>query len=168
VLPRFNATMSPSDSRPGQLAVIYSHELLIPAQALGWGHLAGSLRFLDGSVDIRRPQPPRGVQPLPLLVAWRSGVRLHPFLKVGHSHLLGFNEAESGSLALRLTSSLSQASAGRSPVTPLSRLHGERAIAMVSPFHLTRSSRLLLTHKNEANCETKILLATDETRLEHG
>ena len=80
-----------------------------------------------------------------------AGCRLRPFRKVGHSQLLGFNEAESGSLALRLTSPRSQASTGRLPITPLGRLHGERAIAMVSSFHLTRSTRLILTHPNEAN-----------------
>ena len=79
-----------------------------------------------------------------------AGCRLRPFRKVGHSQLLGFNEAESGSLALRLTSPRSQASTGRLPITPLGRLHGERAIAMVSSFHLTRSTRLILTHPNEA------------------
>src|SRR5271166_671796 len=51
-----------------------------------------------------------------------------------------------GSLALRLTSSPSQAPASGSPRPPLSRLHGERASAMVSTFQLTRSTELCLTH----------------------
>jgi hypothetical protein len=50
----------------------------------------------DRSVDARCPQPPRRARPLPRLVASRSGFRLHPFGKVGHSRLR-FNEAESGS-----------------------------------------------------------------------
>jgi hypothetical protein len=52
-----------------------------------------------------------------------------------------------GSLALRLTSSPSQAPASGSPRPPLSRLHGERASAMVSTFQLTRSTELCLTHR---------------------
>ena len=77
------------------------------------------------------------------------GCRLHPFGKVGRSQLLGFNEAGTGSLALRLTSAPSRASTGWLPITPPGRLHGERAIPMVSSFHLTRSIRLSLAHPNE-------------------
>ena len=44
---------------------------VVPTQALSWDHRAGSLRFLDRSVDIRRPQPPRGVPSLHVLVTWR-------------------------------------------------------------------------------------------------
>src|SRR5262249_25517253 len=57
------------------------------------------------------------------------------------------NEAETGSLALRLASSPSRSSTGRLPATPPSRLHGERAIAMVSTFQLTRSARLNLADR---------------------
>jgi hypothetical protein len=52
-----------------------------------------------------------------------------------------------GSLALRLTSSLFQAPTTGSPRSPLSRLHGERASAMVSTFQLSRSTELYLTHR---------------------
>ena len=86
--------------------------------------------------------------------------RLRPFGKVGHSQLLGFNEAESGSLALRLTSSRSQASTGWLPITSLGRLHGERAIAMVSSFHLTRSPRLLLTHPKRSQIDWVLVTGT--------
>jgi len=55
------------------------------------------------------------------------------------------------SLALWLTSLPSQAPTGRLPAPPLSRLHGERAISMVSTFQLTRSTRLTLTHPTEPN-----------------
>ena len=96
-----------------------------------------------------------------------AGCRLRPFRKVGHSQLLGFNEAESGSLALRLTSPRSQASTGRLPITPLSRLHGERAIAMVSSFHLTRSTRLILTHQNKANLESNQSLESQVLKSEN-
>jgi hypothetical protein len=61
------------------------------------------------------------------------------------------------SLALWLTSLPSQAPAGRLPAPPLSRLHGERAISMVSTFQLTRSTRLTLTHPTEANFPTEFI-----------
>jgi hypothetical protein len=57
------------------------------------------------------------------------------------------NEAESGSLALRLTPLLQQASTVRSPQPPLPPLHGERAIPMFSTFQLKRTIRLSLTHQ---------------------
>ena len=45
-LPRFHANMSPSDSRPGRPAVIYSRWPLAELSPSS-GHLAGPLRFLD-------------------------------------------------------------------------------------------------------------------------
>ena len=46
-LPRFVATMSPSDSRPGRPAVMNSRRPSSRTQALSSGRPAGSLRFLD-------------------------------------------------------------------------------------------------------------------------
>jgi hypothetical protein len=75
-----------------------------------------------------------------------AGGRLHPIRKSGHPHWC--NEAESGSLALRLTSSPHGASADGSPrQPPPDRLHEERVIVMVSSFQLTRSTRLSLAHR---------------------
>ena len=62
------------------------------------------------------------------------GSRLRPFGKVGHSQLLGFNEAESGSLALRLTSSRSQASTGWLPITPLGSFMANEQLPWSVPF----------------------------------
>ena len=63
-----------------------------------------------------------------------AGSRLRPFTKVGHSQLLGFNEAESGSLALRLTSLHSQASTGWSPITPLGSFMANEQLPWSVPF----------------------------------
>ena len=62
------------------------------------------------------------------------GSRLRPFGKVGHSQLLGFNEAESGSLALRLTSSRSQASTGWLPITSLGSFMANEQLPWSVPF----------------------------------
>jgi hypothetical protein len=116
-------------------------------------HPDGSPRFLGRSVDARRPLPPRGVRPLPVLVAWRP---MSGFTSSGRlaTPRLGFHEAGPGSLTLRLASSPSQASTAGLPRTPLSRLHGERAISMVSTFQLTRSTRLILAHPSEPSGST--------------
>ncbi len=71
----------------------------------------------DRSLDARCPQPPRRVRPLPVLVPWRSGFRLRPFRKAGHSQLLGFNEAESGS-RIRITADVRAFSSFAPRVTP--------------------------------------------------
>jgi hypothetical protein len=57
------------------------------------------------------------------------------------------NEAESGSLALRLTPSSCGASTARLLRQPPARLHGERALTMFSTFQLKRSTRLRLAHQ---------------------
>jgi len=65
-------------------------------------HLPGGLpRFLNRSVLARRPQPPRRSRPV-LARFFPAHGRLHPIRRTGRSRIL--NEAESGSLALRLTS----------------------------------------------------------------
>ena len=71
-------------------------------------------------------------------------------------HMVGnIDEAEMGSLTLRQTSSPHRGSANQLPAAPPSRLHGERAIAMVSTFQLTRSTRLSLAHRNTRKEEAK-------------
>jgi hypothetical protein len=94
----------------------------------------------DRSVDARRPQPPRGTWPLHVLVARRPMTGFTRSGRVGRSHLR--NEAETGSLALRLTPSPSKASHHGSLRRTLGRLHAERAIHMSSSFQLNRPNRL--------------------------
>jgi hypothetical protein len=76
-----------------------------------------------------------------------TGYRFHRLREPDHYRM--FHEAETGSLALRLTSSPSRASTTRLPPSPPSRFHGERAIAMVSSFQLIRSTKL--TRRTEVN-----------------
>jgi len=58
-LPRFLTTMGLSDSRYGQMKVIYSLLLLVT-----YHHYTGSPRFLDQSFSMRRPQSPRRARQL--------------------------------------------------------------------------------------------------------
>jgi len=74
-----------------------------------------------------------------------AGIRLHPIRRTGRPRSK-CNEAETGSLALRLTPSSHGASTAGSPRQPPDRLHGERASSMVSSFQLTRPARLGLAH----------------------
>jgi hypothetical protein len=116
----------------------------------------GSLRFLDESVDARRPLSPRKArllrelvssQPMlasPLLEGWPPSWR---------------NEAGLGSLALRLTSSSHRASTAGSPPQPPDRLHGARAFTTASTFQLTRFARLRLTHQKVAKDAKEIFVA---------
>ena len=78
--------------------------------------------------------------PGPLTVIW-----LHPYL--ADCPLPSRNEAETGSLALRLAGSLFEASPNGLPRFALDWLHVEWVIYMVSSFHLTRSARLILAHR---------------------
>ena len=133
--------MPPSDSRPGRATVMSSRHPLPRRHALTRVHPVGSLRFLDRSFNARRPLSPRGVRPLRMLVAWRS---MSGFTQSGRmaTPTCVTRPNRVHAFALRLTPSPSQASTSRLPGTPLSRLHGERAIPMVSTFQLTRSTRL--------------------------
>ena len=138
--------MPPSDSRRSRALVMSSHRPLIPRHALVPDHFVGSLRFLGGSVDARCPLPPRRARPLQVLITSRSvsgfalsGGLAAPTCVTRPKRVHAF--------ALRLTSLSSRASTTRSPRPPPSRLHGERAIPMVSSFQLTRSTRLRLTHQ---------------------
>jgi len=77
--------------------------------------------------------------------------RLHLLRKDGHDHLC--NEAESGSLTLRLTPSPHRASTAGSPRQPPARLHGQQAITMVNTFQQTRSARLSLAHRRHGDIQ---------------
>ena len=65
-------------------------------------HRAGPPRLLGSSFPARCPQPPRKVRQV-LSCCFPSGSRLHPSRRTGHLRVP--IEAESGSLALRLTGS---------------------------------------------------------------
>src|ERR1035437_7128665 len=73
-----------------------------------------------------------------------AGFWLHPSRRTGHLRIP--IEAESGSLALRLTGSPPE-SAGPSLEPSLVRLHAEQAIYMVTSFQFTRSARLILAYR---------------------
>src|SRR5262249_17344367 len=143
-LPRFFATISPSDSRPCPAAVIDSHRHSLRSLPglLAHGRVSQVPRL---SFDARCPLSPRVVHPLHTLVASRMVSGFGTFGRLTTTDWC--NEAETGSLALRLASSPSRSSTGRLPATPPSRLHGERAIAMVSTLQLTRSARLNLADR---------------------
>jgi hypothetical protein len=107
---------------------------------------AGSLRFL---VYLSTPavlNHPGG--PGRCTCSWLRGrCWLHHLRKDGHPQQ--FNEAESGSLTLRLTPLRSEASDAGLPRRLLGQLHGARALTMVSTFQLTRQTRLSLTHRRK-------------------
>ena len=105
----------------------------------------------DRSFDARHPVSPRRTRPLHVLVASRP---VSGFTSFGRLTIPTGVTRPKGSLALRLTSSRSRASTAGSPRTPPGRLHGERAIPMVSTFQLTRSTKLCLTHRNTRKKES--------------
>jgi hypothetical protein len=153
-LPRFHATVPPSDSRHGRPAVICSRRALHPQHALPLVHRAGSPRFLDGSVGARRPQSPRRARPLRVLVTSRSMAGFT--LSGGMATLNGLTRPNQvHAFALRLTPLPHMASTDGSPRQPHDRLHGERAIAMVSTFQLTRSTRLCLAHRRQQSSNSR-------------
>jgi len=85
-LPRFIATMSPSDSRPGQSAVIHSRCPL--ARLRPW--VRATRPGLSGSSLIcRRPlsSTTPGSPTAAYARCFTVGVRLRPFWKVGHSQV---------------------------------------------------------------------------------
>jgi hypothetical protein len=135
--------MNPSDSRPSRAAVMYSRRPL--AAFLRKPPLGRVSQVPDGSFGARRPLSPRGTRSPHMLVASRpmSGFALFGGLAVPRL----CNEAETGSLALRLTPSPS----GVSHLGSLRRTpgwhHVERAIHMFSSFQLKRPFRLDLTHR---------------------
>jgi hypothetical protein len=145
-LPEFLATMGLSDSRLGPPTVI-----VFPLAVAACRHAAPR----------RVSQVPRLICPcaLPPLTpgspataftpCFIAGVRLHPYQ--ADCPLPSRNEAETGSLALRLAGSPFEASPNGLPRPTLDWLHVEWAIYMVSSFHLTRSARLGLAHRMNAD-----------------
>jgi hypothetical protein len=134
--------MAPSDSRPYPVAVIYSGRQSLRPDASDRRIQSG----LSGSSQIcRRPLSPLtpGSPSAAYARCFTDGVWFHLLWKADHCHW--FHEAETGSLALRLTSLPSRAPTTWLPTPPPSKLHGERASAMISTFQLTRSTRLTLT-----------------------
>jgi len=105
----------------------------------------GPPRFLGQSFDARRPQPPRRAQWLHIPIASPLALRFVPI--GGLATLKEINEAESGSLALRLTSSPSEA--------PILGSLPHRSVGymckwvthMVNTSQFTRLGRLSLAHQ---------------------
>ena len=93
----------------------------------------GSPSLPKQTFPARCPQPPRRVPPLLLNIASRL-VLASAIL--GAWPLSGFiNEAESGSLALRLTGSLHGASTPGLLPTPPASLHARCSVSMMNTFH---------------------------------
>ena len=123
----FLATMRSSDSRHGS----YSQ--------------AGPLRFLDFSFPMRCLQSPRGVRRL------RAGVASPAMADFNVSGSMVTpklcNEAESSSLALRLTGSPRRASAWGLLLSPPSWLRDGHPVITMITFQIIREVRLSLTHQ---------------------
>ncbi len=145
-VPRYYAPLR-LPAEPGDGYAFPPPVVLMPCP--GAGHSTGSLRFLMDQSTPAVPYHP-GSSTAACARCLAVDVRLRQLGKVGRSRFR-FHEAELDSLALRLTSSRSQAPTVQLPAPPLSQLHGERAISMVSSFQLTRSTRLTLTHPSEPN-----------------
>ena len=89
---------------PGQAERRYSFPSPVDPTSRSF-HPDGPPRFLGRSLDARRPLPPRGVRPLPVLVAWRpmsgftsSGGLATPRLRVSRGRT-GFAYATAGVVA---------------------------------------------------------------------
>ena len=106
-LPGVVTTMNPSDSRTWpQHGYWFPWSVVSPVSTLATPRRASQV--LDCSVGIRRPLSPRRARPLRMFVASRS---MSGFaLSGGLATLAWCNEAEMGSLTLRLTPSPSEAS----------------------------------------------------------
>jgi len=130
--------MSLSDSRPEPPSgYVFPHEV-------GLFRSAGSPRFLGRSFHARCPLSPRQVRRLlaPIASPSIAGFRILGRLA---THSL-CNEAEPGSLALRLACSPREASPAGLLLLTLAWLIVERAINNVYTFQYTRSARLVLAH----------------------
>ena len=144
-LPGLNATTTPSDSCSSPIAVMDSldQSRRVPKNPSPPEQVS---QVPDRSVDARCPLPPRRARPLQVLVASRpvsgftqSGRLAAPTCVTRPKRVHAF--------ALRLTSLSSRAPHPGSPRRTPSRLHGERAIPMISSFQLTRSAKLSLAHQ---------------------
>ncbi len=138
-------TTNPSDSPRSQMTVINSRRLLADQYA-PLVHPRRGVSQVPWLV-CRRPPPPTtpGSPTAASAHSYAVDSRLRHLWQVGHSQQR--NEAESGSLALRLAPSSHGASATGSPRQAPDRLHGERAITKISSFQLTRPTRLCLAHQ---------------------
>ena len=102
------------------------------------------------SVDARRPLSPRRARPMHALVASRSASGFTPFGRLAALTSVT-RPKQVHACALRLTSPSHWASHDRSPRHTPARLHGERAITMISTFQLIRPTRLTDAPKNSKN-----------------
>ena len=126
--------MDLADSRPGPtLGYAFPNAVRTPSSS------RRASQVPDESFDTRCPHPPRRAWWLHLLVASppMAGFALSDRLATRNLR----NEAESGSRQLRLMSSPWEASALGLLLTPLPRLHVERAIYMAGSFQPTRLTR---------------------------
>lgn len=114
-------------------------------------HRTGSPRFLGGPVRMRRPLPPREASKVLVLVTTLAVAGFTTLWRVGHLHKR--NEAEPGSLALRLTRSLAGASTPGLLPSPPGPLPAERAIRKATSFQVTRSARLILALQRRGGAE---------------
>jgi hypothetical protein len=133
VLLGLNATTTPSDSCSGPIAVIDSQDRSrrVPMNPPPPEQVS---QVPDRSVDARCPLPPRRARPLRVLVASRP---VSGFASSGRMAALTCvtRPKRVHAFALRLTSLSSRAPHPGSPRRTPSRLHGERAIPMISTFH---------------------------------
>ena len=140
-LPRFHATMGLSDSRHGQAQVMHSLWMLRSRPA------PCRVSKVPRSIFQYAPSP---ITPESSTVARArfftadTGLRLS--WTVGHSHQ--YNEAESDSLALRLTLSPCEASQNRLPCSTLAWLLVKQAIYKMNSSQFIRLTRLSLAHQD--------------------
>jgi hypothetical protein len=141
----FLATMGSSDSR-----AVFST-------------LPGSLRFLDLSFPARRLQSPRGAHRLRANVSSPMVSGFSIFGSLATPTLC--NEAESSSLALRLTSSPLRASPWGLLLSVPVRLHAGHSVCTLFTFQTNREVRLRLTHQKTQKL-TKIFSDFSELPLD--
>jgi hypothetical protein len=119
-------------------------------------HPAGPPRFLGQSVSTRRPLSPRRARQLHTPV---TSLPTLGFIYPGRmATLTKFNEAETGSLALRLALSPHEASPDWVAPPTLGQLLAKQTTYKVNSFQLTRLTRLCLAHQNLQDLYDKILL----------
>ena len=143
--------MGLSDSRHGPLAVIYSRWRLLRVTTPLPCRASHALKRGGSSADLSLRAAPSH--------PGKSGDCFYPLLhrrSQASSHLADWplplrNEADTGSLALRLTGLPLEASPNGLLRSTLDWLHVEWVIHMVSSFHLTRSARLGLAHPMDAD-----------------
>jgi hypothetical protein len=141
-LRNFITTMGFSDSPSMPL-----YRLWFPGErykSTSWG-LPGSWNIFQYAPSSTTPESPVSA----FACYFLTGVRLQDLRDTGQLSTWR-NEAESGSLALRLALSSHKASQAGLPRTTLNRLHDKQAIVKVDSFQSTRYSRLCLAHPRNA------------------